>query len=59
MNAEFSSRFLNLCAVKPPTACKADWDRALASCETVFDLADMESWARAWRAEEKWQTVAA
>lgn len=53
---EFNQRLNTLRAVVPPPAAKAEWNRALANCDTVFDLADMESWARAWRAEAKWQT---
>lgn len=53
---EFNQRLNTLRAVVPPPAAKADWERALANCDTVSDLADLESWARAWRAEAKWQT---
>ena len=59
MSAAFNQRLDALRNVVPPAAAKADWDRALADCDTVFDLSDLESWARAWRAEATWQEVAA
>jgi len=59
MSCEFNQRLDALRSVVPPQSAKADWERGIANCNTVFDLADLESWARAWRAETKWQKVAA